>query len=105
MGFKYGYYIVGLIGFVLGLSWPGKSWLWPIAHYLGQFLYWFIGLLLFSKGHGNKFLIPLAIGLISLSQFCLPALVMSLAGGVFVNLLRNHPKDVKRELTINSVTS
>lgn len=77
---RYGYYIVGLVGLVLGLSWPGKPWLWPIGHYLGQLLYWAFGLLLFLKGHGHGLFIPLALGMASLILFCLPALFMSLAG-------------------------
>ena len=93
---RYGYYTVGLIGLVLGLSLPGKPWLWAIGHSLGQFLYWALGLtldFLFSRGISAEFYIPLlALGMISLTLFCLPALIMSLAGaGIrkFVKKLSN----------------
>lgn len=80
---RYGYITVGLIGLVLGLSWPGKPWLWPLGHFLGQLLYWAFGLAIgffFYGSRGDKFFIPLTLGPMMLMLFCLPALVMSLAG-------------------------
>ncbi len=55
---KYGYNTVGLIGLVFGLSWPGKS----LGYYLGQFLYYAVGLTIdfvFAGSRGDKFFIPL----------------------------------------------
>lgn len=88
---KYGYVTVGLIGLILGLSWPEKPWLWPIGHYLGQFLYWSIGLtryVLFSNGESTNFFILLTLGMISLTVFCSPSLFMSLVGGVIIKFVK-----------------
>ncbi len=88
---RYGYSTVGLIGLVLGLSWPKKPLLWPLGHFAGQFLYWAFGLiinLLFFNGTGIKFFMPLALGMISLTIFCLPALIMSLVGAGIRKLVK-----------------
>lgn len=77
----WGYIIIGVLGFVLGLSDPQKPWLWALGLYLGQFLFGsfsFIKSIIYKNGGGVNLFIPL--GAIFLLFFCMPALVGSYIG-------------------------
>lgn len=77
----YGWFTVGILGFIFGFSGKESPWLWPLGIYLGEALFSlssFLKSLFFYSGGGANMFIPL--GILFLIPFSFPAFIGSYIG-------------------------